>query len=121
MHELSIALKLVEAAAEPLASQQGRAVAVHVRLGTLSGVVKIALESAWECARRDSPLATAVLVLQEVPATAWCAACKAEREVESPQRFWCTTCGAAAGQVIRGRELEIVALEVADDADDAAG
>lgn len=121
MHELSIALKIVEAATERLSTEHGSAVAVHVRLGALAGVVTAALQSAWEYARQDSPLAAAALVLQEVPATAWCVVCDAEREVQSLQQFCCAVCGSPATQVLRGRELEIVALEVADDVNDAAG
>jgi hydrogenase nickel incorporation protein HypA/HybF len=121
MHELSIALQIVATAAEALRNQRGDAVAVHVRLGALAGVVADALQSAWECARVGSPLAASALVLEEVSATAWCTTCNAEREVESLQHFRCAQCGSPAGQVIHGRELEIVALEVADDADDATG
>lgn len=121
MHELSIALQIVAAAAETLRNQRGNAVAVHVRLGALAGVVTDALQSAWECARVGSPLASSALVLEEVAATAWCTTCAAEREVQSLQQFYCAECDSPAGQVIGGRELEIVALEVADDTDDATG
>ncbi len=49
MHELSIALSILDVAAEE-AERQGnaRVVAIHLRLGPLSGVVKGALLSAFE-------------------------------------------------------------------------
>lgn len=121
MHELSIALQIVEAATKSLSGERASAIAVHVRLGELAGVVKSALESAWQSARMGSPLATADLVLEEVAATAWCAACRAERPVVSPYRFCCVECGGPVGTAICGRELEIIALEVTDDDDDTTG
>ena len=56
MHELSIALSIVDMAAEEAERQGGRVVAVHLKLGPLSGVVKAALLSAYELAREGSPL-----------------------------------------------------------------
>ena len=55
MHELSIALALVEMAAEEAERHGARVVAVHLRLGPLSGVVKEALLSpmSW---RAGTPL-----------------------------------------------------------------
>jgi hydrogenase nickel incorporation protein HypA/HybF len=58
MHEVSIALSIVDAAAEEAERQGGgRVVAVHLKLGPLSGAVKEALTSAFELAREGSPLA----------------------------------------------------------------
>ena len=58
MHELSIALGIVDIAEEESGRRGGVAVlAVHVKLGPLSGVVKEALLSAYELARENSLLA----------------------------------------------------------------
>ena len=43
MHELSIALSILDLAAEEAGRRGGRVVAVHLKLGPLSGVVKEAL------------------------------------------------------------------------------
>ena len=57
MHELSIALSILDVAAEEAERQGGgRVVAVHLKLGPLSGVVKEALLSAYELAREGSRL-----------------------------------------------------------------
>ena len=50
MHELSIAMALVDMAAEEAEKRGARVVAAHVRLGILSGVVKEALVSAYQMA-----------------------------------------------------------------------
>lgn len=111
MHELSIAMSIVEAALEA-APQDGQVLAVHVRVGLLSGVVKEALDSAWQLARLDSPLSAAELVIEEVPVAANCQACKVEREIDSIQWLCCPVCGAPATDLVRGKELDLVALEI---------
>jgi hydrogenase nickel incorporation protein HypA/HybF len=112
MHELSIALGIVDVAAEEAARRAGgRVAAVHLRLGRLSGVVPDALRSAFELARENSPLAAAELVIEEVPVAAHCPACAAERAVPFPELV-CPTCGTPTPEVVRGRELEVVALEI---------
>lgn len=112
MHELSIALNLLDLVAEEAARQDGRIVAVHLRLGPLAGVVKEALESAYQLAREGTGQEAAELVIEEVPLVAYCPACAAERVLPSAWELVCPQCGAATGQVVRGRELEVVAVEV---------
>ena len=51
MHELSIALSLLDLVEEEAERRGVRVAAVHVRLGPLSGVVRDALVSAFELAR----------------------------------------------------------------------
>lgn len=112
MHELSIALGIVDVAGEELARHPGAAiVAVHVRIGELSGVVKEALVSAFEMARYESELSQALLCVEEVPVTLFCATCQAEQPAASAFEMCCRQCGTYSQQVLKGRELEVVALE----------
>ena len=55
MHELSIAIGIVEAATEEAQRRGVRVSAVHLRLGALSGVVKDALLFSYEVACEDTP------------------------------------------------------------------
>jgi hydrogenase nickel incorporation protein HypA/HybF len=113
MHELSIALSIFELAAEQVERQGGGTVAaIHLRLGPLSGVVKESLRSAYELAREASPWPAAELVIEEVPLVAYCPACAAERALASAQWLCCPACGTPTPRVVRGRELEVVALEI---------
>jgi hydrogenase nickel incorporation protein HypA/HybF len=112
MHELSIALGIVDVAAEEAARQRGRAVAVHLRLGALSGVVKEALVSAYGLAREGTPLEGAELVVEEVPIVARCPSCAAECRPASALELCCPACGTPTPEILRGRELEVVALEI---------
>lgn len=116
MHELSIATSLVEIAAEEAAKLgAARVTAVHVRVGALSGVVADALRFSWEIATADTPIAGALLQIDEVPVTIYCDRCAAERTLPSAQGFRCPVCGELALQIRGGRDLALTALEVDDD------
>jgi hydrogenase nickel incorporation protein HypA/HybF len=112
MHELSVALSILDLAEEEAMRHEGRVVAIHVRLGPLSGVIKPALVSAYDLARETTSLAGAALVVEEVPLVAHCPTCAVDRTLEAINAFCCPVCGTATGEIIRGRELEIVALEI---------
>ncbi|MDB5304315.1 MAG: hypA [Phycisphaerales bacterium] len=119
MHELSIAMSIIDVAAEEAERTHGTVVAVHLRLGPLSGVVKDALVSAYELAREGSPLAQSRLVIQEMPLIAWCPLCRCEQHIESVQWICCPACNTPTPDVRGGRDLDVVGLEVLDDAADA--
>ena len=113
MHELSIAISLVEAAQEEAVKHCAASVkAVHLRLGPLSGVVKEALLFSYNLAAEDTPLHGSQLIIEEVPVMVFCPACRERRPIQSLQSFCCATCNAAATEVVQGRELEVVALEI---------
>lgn len=113
MHELSIALNILEIVTEE-ARRRGNAriCAVHLRLGPLAGVVKNALLSAYELAREDTPLGAAELVIEEVPVRGFCPTCNTESAVISIQELCCRECGTPTAQIVSGQEMEIVALEI---------
>ncbi len=115
MHELSIALSLVDAACEVAARLgQVRVEALHVRLGALSGVVKEALQFSFDMAVKDTPLEGARLEIEDVRVTGRCAQCAAERTVDSPFSLQCPVCGGVLTDLVHGREMELTALEVID-------
>jgi hydrogenase nickel incorporation protein HypA/HybF len=112
MHELSIALSIVEVAAAEASRYDGTTIRVHLKLGELSGVVLEALQSAWSMARVGTPIEEAELVVEQVAVAGYCPTCQTECDIISLQEFRCAACGTSINQVMRGRELEIVALEV---------
>jgi hydrogenase nickel incorporation protein HypA/HybF len=112
MHELSIALSILDLAAEEAQRRQARVLAVHLRLGALSGVVPEALALAFELAREDSEFPDCRLVMEQVPITIYCESCHADQPARSLQSLHCTACGAAAARVTGGNELELTALEI---------
>jgi hydrogenase nickel incorporation protein HypA/HybF len=112
VHELSIALSLVDLAQEEGRKHGGRVSALHLRIGALAGIVPDALLASYEMASADTPLAGSRLVIEDVPVTVWCPQCNAERELSSVQHFCCAECGTPTSRIERGRELELVALEI---------
>jgi hydrogenase nickel incorporation protein HypA/HybF len=113
MHELSIAMSMIEMASEEAARRGcARVNAIHLKLGPLSGVVKEALLFSYEVACEGTPLAGSRLVIEESPVVVYCAACRTERTLASVQNFFCPVCGTPTPEVVRGRELEVVALEI---------
>jgi hydrogenase nickel incorporation protein HypA/HybF len=113
MHELSIAMSIVELAQEEADRRGGVQIkAVYLRLGLLSGVVKEALLSSYEMACVDTPLQGSQLRIEEVPVQVFCRQCNAQRPVHSTQVFCCSECGTPTGEVVQGKELLVVGLEV---------
>jgi hydrogenase nickel incorporation protein HypA/HybF len=122
MHELSIAMSMIDIAREEAAARgDGRVIALHLRLGPLSGVVKDALLFSYEVAAAGTELETSRLVIEEVPVIVFCQSCNQQRTIETIQLLCCSVCGELTPEVISGRELQIVAMEIDDTAtDDAA-
>jgi hydrogenase nickel incorporation protein HypA/HybF len=113
MHELSIALGIIEVASEELSNHgDARISAVHLKLGALSGVDKDALLFSFDVAAEGTPLQGARLEIDAVPVVIFCAKCGAEREIECIQQLVCSVCGELSSNVSRGRELQVVALEL---------
>ncbi len=113
MHELSIALNLVEIAE---AAAEGQPVqTVHLRLGAMAGVVKDALLFAYDVATKGTLLEGSRLDIEDVPLVIYCPRCRCERELASIQSLQCPVCGEFSADLRRGRELEIISLEVLQD------
>ena len=113
MHELSIALSMIEMANEEVVRRGGgRVTALHLKLGPLSGVVREALEFSYEIACHGTALEGSRLVIEAVPIVIHCAACNEDAVVELMQNRRCPRCGELSSEVIQGRELEVVALEL---------
>jgi hydrogenase nickel incorporation protein HypA/HybF len=118
MHELSIAMALIDLAGE--ASERlgaPRINAVHVSIGPLAGVVEEALTFSFEVAAAGTALAGARLVVHHAPLIALCPNCHEEKTIDSPQYLHCPACGAATPDIRSGRDLQLIAVEIPDDSD----
>ena len=105
-------MSLVDLAQEEAERLGGRVCALHLRIGALSGVVPEALLASYEMASAQTPLEGSRLIIEDVPVVVYCPQCQAERQLDSVQFFCCAECGTPTGQVERGRELELVAMEI---------
>jgi len=106
-------MSIIEMATEEAARQGCVQVdAVHLKIGHLSGVVADALLFSYNLACEDTPLAGSRLVIEEIPVAVYCAECRKEHTLDSIQYFRCPVCDAPTPQVVRGKELEVTALEI---------
>lgn len=112
MHELSIAMSIVDVAQEEAERRGVRVIGVHVKIGEISGVVKDALLASYEMACFETPLQGSQLLVEEVPVLIFCPQCKGPRAISSVQLFCCRECGTPASEIVQGKELQVVALEV---------
>lgn len=112
MHELSIAMSIVDLAQEEAEQRGVRITGVRVKVGALSGVVKEALRSSYEMACFETPLQGSNLYVEDVPVLVFCPTCQTQRSISSLQLFCCAECGAPASDIVQGKELEVVALEI---------
>lgn len=113
MHELSLAHGIVEIATEA-ARRAGatRVESVQLRVGRLAGVEAGALLFSFDLAAAGTVLEGARLEIEDVPLVIWCTPCGAERELPGVQRFRCPVCDTPSGDIRRGREFEVFALEI---------
>jgi hydrogenase nickel incorporation protein HypA/HybF len=112
MHELSIAMSIIEMAEEEAEQRDVRVIAVHLKLGRLAGIVKAALLSAYELACEGTVLEGSRLIIEDVPILVHCPKCDASRPLASMQRFVCPECETPVSEVLQGRDLQVTALEI---------
>lgn len=114
MHELSIALSMIEQIEEESEARGGLQVeVVHLKLGVFSGVDKNALLFAYDLACEGTLLEGSRLLIETVPLMIYCPQCKAECTPVSSYQLCCPLCQTPAQDVLRGREIEVASLEVA--------
>lgn len=112
MHELSIAMRILDMADEESTRRSAAIGAIHVKIGALSGVAKEALLLAYDLARAGTALDSVQLVIDEVPVLIYCPHCRAPRGVRSIQQLTCMECDTPSSEILQGREFQVTALEV---------
>jgi len=122
MHELSIALSIIEGVEEEIGKRNNARVAiVYLKLGPLSGVVKDALLFSYDVACEDTQLAGSKLEIEEIPVILYCPVCEEERPAVSIINLCCAVCGSPSNEIRKGTELEVFALELSDEHATTAG
>jgi len=115
MHEMGIALQIIEIAKGSLPPEikDIRIGKVNLKIGRLAAVVPSSLRFCFEVVARDTPFAGSILDIQEVPVVVKCRSCNSEWTVTGPD-FRCKTCQDGEVDILSGREIEIISLEVAE-------
>lgn len=144
MHELSIALAVVETLTERLLGEgltgerpsegapagskpdprrpgeahmpasRPRVESVTLAVGALSGVDPAALRFAFPEAAAGTALAGAALEIEEVGVAAFCPTCGKDQAIPNVRRLRCPVCRTPTPRVVRGRELEILRVAIVE-------
>ena len=113
MHELSIAIRVIELADQHLrAAGGGRVAAVRLRVGRLASAAPAALRSALVLAAQGTAFEAAAVEIAEVPVRIWCPACERERDLPGLVPLACPVCGTRSGDLRAGDEIELESLEL---------
>ena len=114
MHEMGIALQIVEIATASIPPDAGpvKVEKINLKIGKLAAVVPESLRFCFEVAVKDSPLDGARLAIEELPVVARCNDCQTEWTINSPA-FKCENCDSGSLEILSGRELDIESIEIA--------
>jgi hydrogenase nickel incorporation protein HypA/HybF len=111
MHELSLCQAIADAAD---GRADGRRVSrVTVRIGHLRQVVPDSMLFAWELLTDNTALAGSQLDIEHVPAVIECSGCGEQTTLDAPLMI-CGSCDGTDVRVVRGNELLLVSLDVAE-------
>ncbi len=112
MHEFSIAMSIVDIAADHARKENAETVReIEIEVGELSGVVIDALEFCLEAAVKESILEGAERKIVSIPGKARCRACSHEFGIHDLYDV-CPKCNSPAPEIILGRELRVKSLLV---------
>lgn len=115
MHELSIAVRIIELVEQEVAAAGGGQVQeVTLRIGSLAGVSLAALEFAFEQAREQTLAASATLRIVEVPVRVYCPSCAVVAELVRVPPLACPGCGRPTGDLRQGQELELESITLGE-------
>ncbi|OGR10499.1 MAG: hydrogenase maturation nickel metallochaperone HypA [Desulfobacterales bacterium RIFOXYA12_FULL_46_15] len=113
MHEMGIAEQLVQIALDaiPKDIKNPKVDIIHLKIGKLASVVEHSLTFCFEIITKDTALENARLEIDFVPVRVHCKSCDHSWEVTGPV-FQCPFCKDGDVEMISGREIEIISLEL---------
>ncbi|CCE23647.1 hydrogenase maturation nickel metallochaperone HypA [Methylotuvimicrobium alcaliphilum] len=112
MHELSLCEDLLDQVKNLARQHQATKVAsITVKIGVLSGVEPLLLQSAFEINRVDTIADGAVLIIERQAAQIVCEQCGIESEVPA-NRLYCPVCQSRDTRLTAGSEMILERLEL---------
>jgi hydrogenase nickel incorporation protein HypA/HybF len=112
MHELSIAISIIELAEEEARKANANSISkIEVEIGDMAGVEKEALQFCWDSAILGTMAAEAELVIHSVAGEAHCLECGKDFPIE---HFFaeCPFCKSYRYEVTKGKKLRVSSLMV---------
>lgn len=115
MHEMGIAQQLIQIALDsiPAELENPKVKTVNLKIGKLAAVVEHSLSFCFEIISKDTPLEGCALEIDFIPVMVHCKSCDHGWEVTGPV-FKCPFCEDGEVEMITGREIEIISLELED-------
>ncbi len=117
MHELGIAQNILEIIRQAVPEPDAASVRlIRLRVGQLSGVVPDSLEFCFQAIVSDTEMQKANLAIESVPTVFKCRKCGNRFQVNDLE-FSCPQCQGSDLEIISGKELEVVEIELAEESD----
>ena len=112
MHELSIALSIIDIAEQEVNKNSAKEVVeIELEIGKLSGIEPYALDFAWDMAIMNTVLEKAKRITRYIEATAVCQDCGHEFKIGNIYDE-CPFCKSYMKELKSGRELRVKSLTV---------
>jgi len=112
MHEISVAMSILEIAEEKAREQNSQCIqVVKIRLGEFTTIVREALQFAFEVARRGTLAENAQLEIEAVPMVVECVLCGVVTEPVRAVCLICPQCGLPL-RIVSGEELQVEYIEI---------
>ncbi|MFP4686562.1 MAG: hydrogenase maturation nickel metallochaperone HypA [bacterium] len=117
MHEVSLAVDLIEQIENIVSEQQekgeqvNRVETITLELGKMSHVVADSFRFAFEAVSEGELFAETEIIIRSVPVKIKCAACGEKFEIE-PGVLCCPDCGSSQTEILQGRDFIFKSIEL---------
>lgn len=112
MHELSIAISIVDIAEKETAKVNAKKVdVIELEIGTLAGIEIDSLDFVWSSAVKDTVLENAIKKINIIHGAAKCSDCETIFKLDNIYEA-CPNCMSYLKDIIKGKELLVKSLEV---------
>ncbi len=112
MHELSIAMGIVDIAEKETAKAKATKVdLIELEIGTLAGIELDSLDFVWSSAVKDTVLENAIKKINVIHGEAKCSDCETIFKLDNIYDA-CPNCNSYLKGIIKGKELLVKSLEV---------
>jgi hydrogenase nickel incorporation protein HypA/HybF len=116
MHEMGIASEILRIVQESIPADMAgaRVSRINLKVGRMSAVVPESLRFCFTVAADKTQAAGAELAIDEIAVLVRCEDCAHQWSVDVPH-FVCPACGGGRVEMLSGRELDIVSIEIAEE------
>lgn len=114
MHEMSIAVNILDIVKSELAKNDaGELKSIKLKIGAMTAVEPESLSFCFSAITEGTDMAGVKLDIEEIAVRGRCNNCFTEFELDRYFSTPCPGCGGSSSELVSGRELDIVSMEVA--------